>query len=236
MRSATPASALHWVLAFTALALHPSGSAVAQSGTRTSPTGTASGQSGDTRPAEPSVEPRLRPVLLDRAIFQPDHWWHYDGSDLYPKTKARFSAYALAQSGFVSLGRKSVMNSGARVLYGVIEYPSVADARKGVVPRDPHGGGNVRVYRRPLKTGDGGHVVSVITLDAKGVPQLCERRAYVRWGRFVMCVIGDSNMRAFVAKPAKGERPWLHEPVFERVLEHACSAWANVGGALNAQG
>jgi hypothetical protein len=196
------------------------GPAVAQICAATSPGGSRIAPKGDA--SAPIVEARLRPVLLDRTLFQPDRWWRYDGSDLYPKTKARF----------VSLGRRSVLNSGARVLYGVVEYANAREAEKGIVPRDPHRGRNVRVYRRPLKVGDGGYVVGVLTLDAKGAPQLCERRAYVRWGRFVVCVIGDSNMRAFVARPAKGERPWLHEPVFDRVFERARAVWADAGSAL----
>lgn len=191
---------------------------------RTAQVATAPAAAGQT--SAPVIDERLKPMLLSRTLFTPDHWWKYDGSDLYPRVKARFASYILAQSGTVSLGRGSVANSGARVLYGVIEFASEAEARRHLRQPVPARSANTKVFSRDADYGDGAHIVSIVTYSSNGVPKHIARRAQIRWGRYVVRLLGDSNMRAFVPRPARGERPWLHEPVMQRVMDAAIAAWS----------
>jgi hypothetical protein len=171
-------------------------------------------------------KPQLKAMYLDHELFTPDKWWTYDGQDLYTGGKARFMSSVVAQRGTVSLGSRFEPNHGGLVKYEVHDAPT-PEAGRGLfaaISRLKPTPKAVKRTVRKLRAGDEGTDVVDIQ-SGQGRPVFVRRLVVIRYGRFVVSVEGSSNMRALVARPARGERPWLSEPVMDRVLAAVTERW-----------
>jgi hypothetical protein len=66
-----------------------------------------------------------------------------------------------------------------------------------------------------------------ITLFNQAESVYYSRTLTVRYGRYVVMLEDNSDMRALTPRPAHGERPWLCEAVFDQVAHAALARWRN---------
>lgn len=171
----------------------------------------------------PKGVPQLKPMFISEKLFTPDKHWEYE--EYEPEVP---HVYAVGQTGKVSIGGEQILNRGALVQYLVSEFPNreIAHTKFQHAFLQTENTNVVRRLTRPVPVGD--EAVETIETDYHGTEPLRFMRVTVaRYGRCVVRVIGRSDMRAFGPRPRHGERPWLSEPVYTKVLEQVLGRWKN---------
>ena len=180
------------------------------------------------RPARPDEKlpagaPQFHAMYLDHTLFQPDKMWTYEGAD-----DDRPDAHNVEQNSFVRLGNRIVGSHGALVSYVVDSYADAKTAHAAFVRRVPKPLARpvaLRVNRR-LRAGDEG-VESILTSTQEREAVRILRQSFFRFGRYVIEIGGEADMRAPVDRPAQGERPWMCEPVYAQVRAAALDKWSH---------
>jgi hypothetical protein len=165
--------------------------------------------------------------MLDPKLFTPDERWTYDASDKYERPKARFEGAVAGQQGVVSIGDTRWLNSGASVRYRVWKYAQPAEAHAAFIENAPPAkpGKFARRTHGKVEAGDEARDVAETVVDEKGDPASYSRRIDIRFGAYLVAVVGTADMKAFGAPPSAGPRPWLCEEVFSKVLKAALKHW-----------
>ncbi len=183
----------------------------------------ANAAKADSARAEAAEKRESARFLLDPKLFTPDDRWVYDGSDKYDRPKARFGGAIVGQKGTVSIGDNRWLNTGAFVLYQVWKHPTLKDARDAFRAATTYEkpGKFARRAERRLNAGDEGRDLTETVVNEAGEPVMFHRRTHVRFGTYLLAVTSSTDMKSFGPKPASGQRPWLSQPVFDRVLQAA---------------
>jgi hypothetical protein len=188
----------------------------------------------------PSVMPKgpaqLKPMYLGRSLFTPNKWWKYEGAD-----EDRPAAYSVEQYGTVSIGGDFEPKHGAQVKYLVAVFADANKAHNFFLQRKtwrPAGKAVHRIVAQPHLGDEAFSLRDYFVVHGKG--QGLARMDTVRFGRYVVMVDSTANMRDFVPKPKRGERPWLNENTHQRVLDAAVARWAHyraiLGGSTRTSG
>lgn len=182
-------------------------------------------------PALPKGTAQLKPMYLPHKIFQPDKWWVYEGAD-----DDRPDAYAVEQSGTVTLGGRVTLNHGAVVKYLVNTYADEKQAHAAFLQFAPKKIALRNIHREihALKQGNEG-ADSVETIYENGQELKILRQTFVRYGKYVVEIGGKSDMRAFGERPASGQRPWMSDPVYRQAREAALAKWSAYRTLLSAK-
>lgn len=170
----------------------------------------------------PKGAPQLKPMYLNPRLFTPNKWWKYEGAD-----EDRPAAYSVEQYGTVSIGGDFEPKHGAQVKYLVAMFPNAAKAHAFFLHRRgwrPPGKAVRRTVGQPRLGDEAFSLRDYFVVQGKG--QGLTRMDTVRFGRYVVMVDSTANMRDFVPRPKKGERPWLNEKTHQRVLDAAVARWA----------
>ncbi len=173
---------------------------------------------------EPKSPPQLKPMFLDKKVFTPDDRWHYEEAD-----DDRAFGSSVEQVTGISFGSPQEPSHGAFVKYYVFTLASPEKAHGmylKLLPKNPVPANVKRTTRGWAKADEGSEITEAL-LDPKGVAQQQDRIAVARYGRYVVQLLGNSDMRAPGPRPQTGERKWLSEPVFENTLQALKTRWAN---------
>lgn len=170
------------------------------------------------------IIPVFKEMLLSQSVFTPDKWWKYktDDDDFH-------MVYCVEQSGSVNMGGQNPPLLGGRVLYRALACKDEAEARKiyDKLTSRQFTGKAVHIRKSRLPGTDQGVRLDMDTVNSKGVKVSSEQLAYMRYGRFVVELKADSNMKAMIARPAGRDRPFLSEPVFASALAGIQQKWAH---------
>lgn len=172
----------------------------------------------------PEGAKQLKPMFLDKGLFQADKWWKYEEAD-----DDRPFAHSVEQQGSVGFGAPLEEKHGAFVRYRVLQMENAEKAHQsyGKIAAVKQTPANIQRKVRPLKNGEEGIEVRDEVKDNKGVVVRQTRAAFIRFDRYIVIVESRADMRAFGSRPRSGQRKWMSDPVFDKVLQATLERWSN---------
>jgi len=181
----------------------------------------AHAESSDSKEKDQSTG-ALEQMAISKKIFTPNKWWQFEGHE-----EELPVLYAVEETGIVDLGGRFTVHQGAEVHYYVLKLPTPQTAHKMFLHciKLPPLARNVKRSTQVLHDGEEGFQYMDITLDNSRNPAGCVEEAVIRYGNYLVEILGKADLKVFGPKPIKGDRQFLCEPVFNKVKSVVFNKW-----------